>query len=360
MNSEALQNAKKALGLDEENVAMQKFLQTCQTEWDEDHLLEDDHPEKVRFDKLNTWLYDGGSKFDPLKLRFYSPNYRGIHAAKDIAKGEEVLFIPKEQIITLEMAMESPIGAKMMHHDLRKKLLSPKHGFLTTYILQERRKEETPWEPFLDILPKDFDNFPIFFNEEEKKWLEGSPFLDQVEEKIEDIQSDYDLICNCVPEYEKFPLKEFSEIRMMVSSRIFGMNINGVKTDGFVPMADMLNHKRPKQTAWQYYDDKGGFVIESLEDIPRGEQVYDSYGKKCNSRFFLNYGFINEPNDGDEVPIKVYYPASDKHKDLKKEMIHDSSEFKKFRVLDNFGETIMNDFLSWVRFVEFDEEMMVL
>lgn len=30
---------------------------------------------------------------------------------------------------------------------------------------------------------------------------------------------------------------------MMVSSRIFGMNIEGTKTDGFVPMADMLNHK---------------------------------------------------------------------------------------------------------------------
>jgi hypothetical protein len=33
--------------------------------------------------------------------------------------------------------------------------------------------------------------------------------------------------------------------------------------------------------------------------------VYDSYGRKCNSRFFLNYGFINQPNDANEVPIIV-------------------------------------------------------
>jgi histone-lysine N-methyltransferase SETD3 len=83
-----------------------------------------------------------------------------------------------------------------------------------------------------------------------------------------------------VPEYTQFTLKEFSEIRMMVSSRIFGMNINGKKTDGFVPMADMLNHKRPKQTSWTYSDEKGGFVIEALQDVGRNEQVYDSYGKK--------------------------------------------------------------------------------
>jgi len=49
-----------------------------------------------------------------------------------------------------------------------------------------------------------------------------------------------------VPEYRQFPLKEYSEIRMMVASRIFGINIEGKKTDGFVAYADMLNHKRPR------------------------------------------------------------------------------------------------------------------
>jgi histone-lysine N-methyltransferase SETD3 len=163
-----------------------------------------------------------------------------------------------------------------------------------------------------------------------------------------------------VPEYTQFTLTEFSEIRMMVSSRIFGMNINGKKTDGFVPMADMLNHKRPKQTSWTYSDDKGGFVIEALQDVGRNEQVYDSYGKKCNSRFFLNYGFIVENNDGNEVPIKIYYPETDDHKSMKKEMINDNSEFKKFRVSSNFNDNIMHEFLSWLRFVEYDDNITLL
>jgi histone-lysine N-methyltransferase SETD3 len=135
----------------------------------------------------------------------------------------------------------------MMHHGLRQSLLSPKHSFLTTYILQEEEiGSDSFYWPFIDILPKSFENFPIFFSEEEKQELEGSPFLKQVEEKIEDIQKDYTTICDYVPEYGKYDFKHFSEIRMMVSSRIFGMNIEGIKTDGFVPMADMLNHKRPK------------------------------------------------------------------------------------------------------------------
>lgn len=104
---------------------------------------------------------------------------------------------------------------------------------------------------------------------------------------------------------------------MMTCSRIFGITVDGVKTDGFVPYADMLNHKRPRQTIWYYDDDKKGFVIEACEDIQRGDIVYDSYGKKCNSRFFLNYGFINYPNDADEVPIHISLDKDDSGYEIK-------------------------------------------
>ena len=216
------------------------------------------------------------------------------------------------------------------------------------------------WAEYIDILPKNYSNFPIFFTDDEKILLKGSAFLDQIEEKIEDIKADYDLICKEVPEYVQFPLKEYSEIRMMVSSRIFGIQIEGVKTDGFVAYADMLNHKRPRQTSWTYTDERKGFIIETIEDVKRGEQVYDSYGKKCNSRFFLNYGFINLNNDANEVPLKVYYNVDDQLKQVKQDLIKDNSEFKKFRVVENFEDKIMHEFMSWIRFVEFDENIALI
>ena len=70
-------------------------------------------------------------------------------------------------------------------------------------------------------------------------------------------------------------------------------------------------HEKQKQETWTYTDEREGFIIEALEDIKRGEQVYDSYGRKCNSRFFLNYGFINMNNDANEVPIRVFYNKDD-------------------------------------------------
>ena len=122
------------------------------------------------------WMVEGGATFSKLKMRYYAPDYRGVHAARDCKKGETILYVPKSEIITLEMAMESPIGSLMAARNFRQRLISPKHSFLATYVMQERRKEVSFFDKYIDILPKAFDNFPIFYTQEERRWLEGSPF----------------------------------------------------------------------------------------------------------------------------------------------------------------------------------------
>ena len=84
-------------------------------------------------------------------------------------------------------------------------------------------------------------------------------------------------------------------------SRIFGITIREVKTDALVPLADMLNHRAPKQTVWSYSDMHEGFVIEAVTEIDKNKEIFDSYGRKCNSRFLLNYGFILPNNESNEV-----------------------------------------------------------
>lgn len=239
-------------------------------------------------------------------MRYYDTNYRGVHCLTKIKKNDVILSVPLKLLITLEMAFESPIGKLMMEKKLRPQLLSPKHTFLGTYIMQEKRKPEASfYKEYLNILPKDITEFPVFFKDEEMSWLDGSWLKDKITDKRREIKQDYDLCCNEVPEFAQFPLQEYTEVRMIVASRIFGITVNGTKTDAFVPYADMLNHKRPRETSWYYSDDHEGFLIEACEDLARGAPVHDSYGKKCNSRFFLNYGFINMNNDANEIHARM-------------------------------------------------------
>jgi histone-lysine N-methyltransferase SETD3 len=59
------------------------------------------------------------------------------------------------------------------------------------------------------------------------------------------VQTDYEKIAAIAPELEQFSFTEFAAMRMLVNSRVFGIEIDGIRTDGFVPYADMLNHRRP-------------------------------------------------------------------------------------------------------------------
>lgn len=122
---------------------------------------------------------------------------------------------------------------------------------------------------------------------------------------------------------------------------------------------DMLNHRRPQQTAWEYSDKREGFIIESKEDIKRGEQVFDSYGKKCNSRFFLNYGFIVENNDANEVPITIELDLDDPLREVKRKILV-SGDSKKIRVSEDLTEKNMFHFFSFLRFVVFRGDPMKL
>lgn len=53
-----------------------------------------DHPERARFNKLFSWMKEGGAHFEKLKLRYYTEDYRGVHASQEIAKGETILYVP--------------------------------------------------------------------------------------------------------------------------------------------------------------------------------------------------------------------------------------------------------------------------
>ena len=153
-NHRAIEIFKEGLAIEPSMTEMQTEIDFLENEIKEDSVLSKDNPEVMRFDKMMKWLSDGGSKFDKLKIRYYGQDYRGVHAARDIKQGETILYIPKEQIITLEMAFASPVGSKMYEKGLRQRLISPKHSFLATFVMQERRKPATIWDPYIDILPK--------------------------------------------------------------------------------------------------------------------------------------------------------------------------------------------------------------
>jgi len=310
-----------------------------------------------KYERFEKWLLDNHSEFSALELRAYDDNVnntnqiernsidviteekkemnssapdnsnannndffeneresemRGVHSKIDIPPNTICVSIPKKCLITVEMGQATDIGQIILKSDLD--LDAPKHIFLMIFLLYDRKVngDKSFFKPYYDILPKTLSNIPIFWSQEELKYLDGSYLLAQIADRNEAITEDYYSICEVAPELASIAtLEEFKWARMCVCSRNFGLQIDGHRTSALVPHADMLNHHRPRETKWTYDDDLGAFTITTLQRISRGSQVFDSYGQKCNHRFLLNYGFAVEDNrelDGfcpNEVPIEL-------------------------------------------------------
>ena len=305
-------------------------------------------------------LYKYDSFFPKVDIIYLPNEYRGIIATSEIKKDEVIIIIPYQCLISLDLASQTLIGKEISTfiNDNNNKLNSPKHSLLSSFLLSEEKNPK--WKFYFDILPKDFSSFPIFFNEKELEYLKGSPTLNQILNKKKDIKEDYDKLCKNIKEFSKFSFQKFCESRMIISSRVFGIELENKKTDVLVPFADLLNHKRPKETIWYYNNSLKGFVIQAIQDIKKGSEIFYSYGIKCNSRFLLNYGFALENNDYMEVIFNINFNDSyPLFNDKKKCFKNDNNYIQNF-VLSNvikFGENDFNKILSFIRFLMYDGEL---
>eukprot|EP01035_Chromulina_nebulosa_P036326 gene36326-48928_t len=188
---------------------------------------------------------------------------------------------------------------------------------------------------------------PIFWTPTELNYLEGSYLREQIDERNMAIESDYSTICKIRPDFSEIAtIHEFKWARMCVCSRNFGLVINGLQTAALgIPATVNIHSLTAASNVISSYSlgrrvvvshgseldvgicalcghveplpPQGDEVAVALQNISCGAQVYDSYGRKCNHRFLLNYGFSVENNiesDGfcpNEVPLLLELNKSD-------------------------------------------------
>eukprot|EP01083_Nonionella_stella_P248864 861155_1 len=198
----------------------------------------------------------------------------------------------------MEKAKESPIGQKLMK---KEKSVHSEHVWIAAYLLVEKKKGcDSFWFPFIDMLPTQFNTVPIYFTEDEIKQLKWSITIKKIESRLNVWHQQYDSLKD-VFESENILFEDFVWSRLVTITRIFGMTINDHKTSGLVPFADLLDHKKKKNVRWTYDNNQSAFIVQANDKIQIGDELFVTYGTKCNSRFFVNYGFIsaskNEANE---------------------------------------------------------------
>jgi hypothetical protein len=86
---------------------------------------------------------------------------------------------------------------------------SSTHSYLAAYLCQEKNKKNSFWAPYLNILPQKYGNMPIFFEQDELKWLRGSFSLKKIADRKEDLLAEYDNICKYIPDFKQYSYRDF-------------------------------------------------------------------------------------------------------------------------------------------------------
>ena len=300
-------------------------------------------------------FYKLGLFINKIEICFYSDSNRYCRATEDIFDKDIIIRIPLEALMTLDGARQSQLGGYFTSQ-LEKKLNSPHHSLLSTFMLTEMDKGlKSKWKYYFDFLPANYNNFPIFYGEKEFNYLKGTQFLELLQKKKKEMKEDYDLLTNIMPGYSKYDYNLFRKMREVISSRVFGVTIKGKKNDIIAPYADMLNHKRPRQTHWNYDDSCNAFVIKGLGTVKKGEEVFDSYGIKCNSRFLLNYGFTVENNEDNEFKIILILNESSPYFKEKMAYLGGKNFSKKFSLVLNQSDNKITQFFAFFRFILYNK-----
>ncbi|GAB5357257.1 hypothetical protein AAMO2058_000358500 [Amorphochlora amoebiformis] len=214
---------------------------------------------------------------------------RIVRAGRNIKDGERIVTIPLNCLMTSRDAKKCQLAREIKKSHAT---IHSEHTWLAVYLMEESRKGNTSrYWGYISSLPKSFESMPIFFSKELKAHLQGSIALSKITSMKKDLRRDFEEISEKVPGFAKYDYKEFEWSRLCVWTRVFSIELGGKEVDALVPIADMFNHSPQPQISWYFCDEEKAFCMTCEQDVPKGAQIFDSYGRKSMSRYFVNYGF---------------------------------------------------------------------
>jgi hypothetical protein len=165
--------------------------------------------------------------------------------------------------------------------------------YLSLYLLQEKKKAKSSFfYPYISLLPKHYKDFAIFWNPEKMQKLNNTICETMIKMKITLFIDEFKRLSTHLITFD-----EFVWARTVIITRVFNCKINQEYVECLVPIADMMNHSLDPHVEWSFDDKLQGFKMLAIKPIGLNTVLTDSYGEKCNSRWFINYGFYLKNNE---------------------------------------------------------------
>ncbi|KAG7550951.1 SET domain [Arabidopsis thaliana x Arabidopsis arenosa] len=257
---------------------------------------------------------------------------RGLGAVRELKKGELVLKVPRNALMTTEsmIAKDRKLNdAVNLHGSL------PSTQILSVCLLYEMAKGKSSfWYPYLVHLPRDYDLLATF-GEFEKQALQVEDAVWVTEKAIAKCQSEWKEAGSLMKELElklKFrSLQAWLWASATISSRT--LHVPWDSAGCLCPVGDLFNYDAPgddsntpegpenandveeaglvvethseRLTDGGFEEDFNAYCLYARRNYQLGEQVLLCYGTYTNLELLEHYGFMLEENSNDKVFIPL-------------------------------------------------------
>ena len=233
-------------------------------------------------------------------------------------------------MLNLDVATSTPLGRRLQRF-LPNSTTS--FCFFAAYILEQQTNPDSPWSPWLGIVPRAFPSLPIRYTQAQWALLQGNVVEGEVAEHRERYQAEYAAVKEAVADFS-FTYAAYETARLVVTTPLFSYtNGRGERAFALVPMADMLNHAaRPRSNVqWMCNAHEERFDMSATADILPHHPLLTSYGGErsrtappavlsplsshplplccmsrvghCNSVLFAHYGLVLLHNDHNRAAL---------------------------------------------------------
>ncbi|CAM2069563.1 SET domain-containing protein-lysine N-methyltransferase [Sulfidibacter corallicola] len=264
------------------------------------------------------WLKEGGCTFPHLAVQHRPGQNRGLFCRADLTEGKHMLMIPRTFMMCGDKANQSSIGREIARSGIS---LASRQSVLAAFMLAESARPDSFWKPYLDTLPKSFDEVPVCFDEDRLARLAGSFVLETVQARKRILEQDYAQLSASVSRFT-FSFDAFVWAMTAINTRAFSVpsEDDEGKVPAMIPLLDMGNHAQSATSKWCYRSEPEGMTLEATGPLQAGEQVYLYYGTKTRARFFAGYGFVAADLEEAQSWVKVSLFTDDPQYDMKREL----------------------------------------
>ncbi|HUQ00969.1 MAG TPA: SET domain-containing protein [Kofleriaceae bacterium] len=248
--------------------------------------------------RLEAWARARGARFEALELVVDAAGNCSARARRAIAAGEPVVVMPRALVLSDGDLATTATGEPVPFGDAWR---SPRDT-LAVWLALESEQPDSPWRPFLDVLPAAFPDMPVYRGDDALAPLAGTAARLLAAEAHHDIVETYARLAADVR--ARVGLAGYAWGRANVRSRGFNAPYTTAPRLAFIPIVDLMDHS-PGDTTWRYDTAASEYVVSACRGFAPGEPVHFEYGAYSNTHLLVEYGFAFDTNSVHEAVLVV-------------------------------------------------------